>query len=119
MFNLLVRLVLQTFHQLHCPSLDMLQHPNVLLVAKGAKLNTGFDVWPHQGPVQRHNHCSSPAGHNFPDTGQGDIGKTTGKGSTYLLYSLQFLLELDKVATLQHTEYALSEVFTTFRAATE
>lgn len=55
MFNLLVKLVLQTLHQLHCPFLDMLQHPNVLLVVRGAKLNTGFDAWPHQGPVQGHN----------------------------------------------------------------
>lgn len=75
---------------------------------------------PHQDPVQGHNHCPRPAGHTFPDTGQDDIGKTTGKGSC-ILHSLQFLPELDKVATLQHTshEQALSEVFITFRATTE
>ncbi|KAK4813834.1 hypothetical protein QYF61_001838 [Mycteria americana] len=45
---LLIRLVLQTLCQLHCPSLDTLQHFNVLLVLRGPKLNTVFEVWPHQ-----------------------------------------------------------------------
>lgn len=35
---LLIGLVLQTFHQLHCLSLDMLQHLNVLLGVRGPKL---------------------------------------------------------------------------------
>ncbi|KAK4829457.1 LOW QUALITY PROTEIN: hypothetical protein QYF61_004675, partial [Mycteria americana] len=39
---LLIRLVLQTLHQLHCPSLDTLQHLNVSLVERGPKLNTVF-----------------------------------------------------------------------------
>ena len=44
---LLIRLVLQTSHQFHCPSLDMLQGLNVFLVVWGPKLNTIF--WhPHQ-----------------------------------------------------------------------
>ncbi|KAK4828191.1 hypothetical protein QYF61_024625 [Mycteria americana] len=43
-----IRLVLQTLHQLHCPSLDMLQHLSVFLVAEGPKLNTVFEVRPHQ-----------------------------------------------------------------------
>ncbi|KAK4825495.1 hypothetical protein QYF61_027650 [Mycteria americana] len=37
---LLIRLVLQTLHQLRCPSLDTLQHLNVSLVVRGPKLNT-------------------------------------------------------------------------------
>ncbi|KAK4805792.1 LOW QUALITY PROTEIN: hypothetical protein QYF61_000398 [Mycteria americana] len=45
---LLIRLLLQTLHQLRCPSLDMLQHLNVSLVVGGPKLNTGFEVRPHQ-----------------------------------------------------------------------
>ncbi|KAK4815713.1 hypothetical protein QYF61_006751 [Mycteria americana] len=45
---LLIRLLLQTLHQLRCPSLDTLQHLNVSLVVGGPKLNTVFEVWPHQ-----------------------------------------------------------------------
>ncbi|KAK4816032.1 hypothetical protein QYF61_011022 [Mycteria americana] len=40
---LLIRLVLQTLHQLRCPSLDMLQPLNVSLVVGGPKLNTVFE----------------------------------------------------------------------------
>ncbi|KAK4823675.1 hypothetical protein QYF61_005646 [Mycteria americana] len=39
---LLIRLLLQTLHQLRCPSLDTLQHLNVPLVVRGPKLNTVF-----------------------------------------------------------------------------
>ncbi|KAK4815582.1 hypothetical protein QYF61_004797 [Mycteria americana] len=45
---LLIRLVLQTLHQLRCPSLDTLQHLNVSLVVGRPKLNTVFEVRPHQ-----------------------------------------------------------------------
>ncbi|KAK4826679.1 hypothetical protein QYF61_010688 [Mycteria americana] len=45
---LLIGLVLQTLHQLRCPSLDMLQPLNVFLVVKGPKLNTVFMMQPHQ-----------------------------------------------------------------------
>ncbi|KAK4826441.1 hypothetical protein QYF61_009138 [Mycteria americana] len=41
---LLTRLVLQTLHQLRCPSLDTLQPLNVSLVVGGPKLNTVFEV---------------------------------------------------------------------------
>ncbi|KAK4831102.1 hypothetical protein QYF61_015405 [Mycteria americana] len=41
---LLISLVLQTLHQLRCPSLDTLQHLNVSLVVRGPKLNTGFEM---------------------------------------------------------------------------
>ncbi|KAK4818041.1 hypothetical protein QYF61_004568 [Mycteria americana] len=45
---LLIRLLLQTLHQLRCPSLDTLQHLNIPLVAGGPELNTVFEVRPHQ-----------------------------------------------------------------------
>ncbi|KAK4832701.1 hypothetical protein QYF61_025162 [Mycteria americana] len=68
-----ISLVLQTLPQLRCPSLDTLQHLNVSLVARGPKLNTGFEVWPHQCRVQGHDHCPSPAGHTIPDTRQNAV----------------------------------------------
>ncbi|KAK4822959.1 hypothetical protein QYF61_024256, partial [Mycteria americana] len=45
---LLIRLLLQTLHQLRCPSLHTLQPLNVSLVVRGPKLNTVFKVRPHQ-----------------------------------------------------------------------
>ncbi|KAK4830776.1 hypothetical protein QYF61_013609 [Mycteria americana] len=71
---LIIRLVLQTLHQLRCPSLDTLQHLNVSLVVRGPKLNTVFEVWPHQCRVQGHDHFPSPAGHTIPDTSQDALG---------------------------------------------
>ncbi|KAK4818181.1 hypothetical protein QYF61_007819 [Mycteria americana] len=71
---LLIRLLLQTLHQLCCPSLDTLQHLNVSLVVGGPKLNTVFEVRPHQCRVQGHDHCPSPAGHTVSDTSQDAIG---------------------------------------------
>ncbi|KAK4810503.1 hypothetical protein QYF61_004283 [Mycteria americana] len=68
------RLLLQTLHQLCCPSLDMLQHLNVSLVVRGPKLNTVFEVRPHQCRVQGHDHFPSPAGHIIFDTSQDAIG---------------------------------------------
>ncbi|KAK4825281.1 hypothetical protein QYF61_026082, partial [Mycteria americana] len=41
---LLIRLLLQTLHQLRCPSLDTLQPLNVSLVVGGPKLNTVFEA---------------------------------------------------------------------------
>ncbi|KAK4810700.1 hypothetical protein QYF61_007674 [Mycteria americana] len=70
---LLIRLLLQTLHQLCCPSLDMLQHLNVSLVVRGPKVNTVFEV-PYQCRVQGDNHFPSPAGHAIPDTSQDAIG---------------------------------------------
>ncbi|KAK4821425.1 hypothetical protein QYF61_019703 [Mycteria americana] len=71
---LLIRLLLQTLHQLRCPSLDTLQHLNVSLVVRGPKLNTVFEVQPHQCQVQGHDHFPSPAGHTIPDTSQDAVG---------------------------------------------
>ncbi|KAK4815820.1 hypothetical protein QYF61_007429, partial [Mycteria americana] len=71
---LLIRLLLQTLHQLRCLSLDTLQHLNVPLVVGGPKLNTVFEVRPHQCRVQGHDHFPSPAGHAIFDTSQDAIG---------------------------------------------
>ncbi|KAK4825904.1 hypothetical protein QYF61_003399 [Mycteria americana] len=71
---LLIRLLLQTLHQLRCPSLHTLQHLNVSLVVRGPKLNTVFEVRPHQCRVQGHDHFPSPAGHTIFDTSQDAIG---------------------------------------------
>ncbi|KAK4819050.1 hypothetical protein QYF61_024689 [Mycteria americana] len=71
---LLISLVLQTLHQLRCPSLHTLQPLNVSLVVGGPKLNTAFEVRPHQCRVQGHDHCPSPAGHAIFDTSQDAIG---------------------------------------------
>ncbi|KAK4825919.1 hypothetical protein QYF61_003414 [Mycteria americana] len=59
---------------LRCPSLDMLQHLNVSLVVRGPKLNTVFEVQPHQCRVQGDNHFPSSAGHTISDTSQDAIG---------------------------------------------
>ncbi|KAK4811102.1 hypothetical protein QYF61_016388 [Mycteria americana] len=71
---LLIRLLLQTLHQLRCPSLDTLQHLNVPLVVGGPNQNTVFKVRHHQCRVQGHNHFPSPAGHAIFDTSQDAIG---------------------------------------------
>ncbi|KAK4821246.1 hypothetical protein QYF61_016545 [Mycteria americana] len=52
----------------------MLQHLNVSLVVRGPKLNTVFEVRPHQCRVQGHDHFPSPAGHTIPDTSQDAVG---------------------------------------------
>ncbi|KAK4813860.1 hypothetical protein QYF61_001958 [Mycteria americana] len=65
--------LLLTLHQLHC-SLDALQHLNVFLVVRGPKLNTVFEVRPHQCRVQGDNHFPTPAGHTISDTSQDAIG---------------------------------------------
>ncbi|KAK4826361.1 LOW QUALITY PROTEIN: hypothetical protein QYF61_007955, partial [Mycteria americana] len=45
-----------------------------LLSVRGPKLNTVFEVWPHQCRVQGHDHCPTPAGHTISDTSQDAIG---------------------------------------------
>lgn len=49
---LLIRLMLKTLAQLRCPPLDLLQHLSVLLVVRGPKLDTGFEMLPHHCPGQ-------------------------------------------------------------------
>ncbi|KAK4815796.1 hypothetical protein QYF61_007236 [Mycteria americana] len=96
---LLIRLVLQTLHQLRCPSLDTLQHLNIPLVVGGPKLNTAFEVRPHQCRVQGHNHLPSAAGHTIPDTSQDAIG---------FLGRLGTLLAHIQAAVNQHSQVILS-----------
>ncbi|KAK4830369.1 hypothetical protein QYF61_010464 [Mycteria americana] len=91
----LLRLLLQTLHQLRCPSLDTLQHLHVFLVVGGPKLNTAFEVRPHQCRVQGHDHFSSPAGHTISDTSQDAIG---------LLGHLGTLLAHIQAAVNQHPQ---------------
>ncbi|KAK4811561.1 hypothetical protein QYF61_016020, partial [Mycteria americana] len=93
-----ISLVLQTLPQLRCPSLDMLQTPNVSLVVGGPKLNTAFEVRPHQCRVQGHDHCPSPAGHTIPGTSQDAIG---------FLGHLGTLLAHVQVAVDQHPQVLL------------
>ncbi|KAK4807213.1 hypothetical protein QYF61_024333 [Mycteria americana] len=91
---ILIRLLLQTLHQLRCP-LDMLQHLSVSLVVRGSKLNTVFEVQPHQCRVQGHDHFPSPAGHTIFDTSQDAIG---------FLGHLGTLLAHIQVAVNQHPQ---------------
>ncbi|KAK4811279.1 hypothetical protein QYF61_023331 [Mycteria americana] len=95
---LLIRLLLQTLHQLRCPSLYTLQYLNIPLVVGGPKLNTVFEVRPHQCQVQGHNHFPSPAGHAIFDTGQDAIG---------LLGRLGTLLAHIQAAVNQHPQVLL------------
>ncbi|KAK4810966.1 hypothetical protein QYF61_014438 [Mycteria americana] len=92
---LLIRLLLQTLHQLPCSSLDALQHLNVSLVVGGPKVNTVFEVRPHQCQVQGHDHFPSPAGHAISDTSQDAIG---------LLGHLGTLLAHIQLAVNQHPQ---------------
>lgn len=46
-----IRPVLQTFYQLHCPSMDPLQQLSVLLKLWASKLSTVLKVWPQQCKV--------------------------------------------------------------------
>ncbi|KAK4826427.1 hypothetical protein QYF61_008960 [Mycteria americana] len=95
---LLIRLVLQTLHQLHCPSLDTLQHLNVSLVVRGPKPNTVVEVQPHQCRVQRNKCFLSPAGQAISDTNQDAIG---------LLGHLSTLLAHIQAAVNQHLQVLL------------
>ncbi|KAK4814467.1 hypothetical protein QYF61_018985 [Mycteria americana] len=104
---LLIRLVLQTLHQLHCPSLDTLQHLNVFLVLRGPKLNTVFEVQPHPCRVQGHNHSPSPAGHTISDTSQDAVGLLVHLGT--LLAHIQ--LAIDQHAQVLFCEAAFQPLF--------
>ncbi|KAK4810927.1 hypothetical protein QYF61_013335 [Mycteria americana] len=88
----------QTLHQLLCPSLDTLQHLNIPLVVRGPKVNTVFEVRPHQCRVQGHNHFPSPAGHTIFDTSQDAIG---------FLGHLGTLLAHIQAAVNQHSQVLL------------
>ena len=72
-----LRLVLQTPHQLCCPSLDTLQGLSVFFVVRGLKLNTVHEVQPHLYWVQIDGHLSSPADYTISDTSQDMIGEVS------------------------------------------
>ncbi|KAK4823264.1 hypothetical protein QYF61_000231 [Mycteria americana] len=97
---LLIRPVLYMLHQLFCSSFDTLQHFNVLLVVRGPKPNTVFEVQPHQCRVQGYDHFPSPAGHAIFDTSQDAIG---------LLGHLGTLLAHIQVAVNQHAQVLLCQ----------
>ncbi|KAK4832719.1 LOW QUALITY PROTEIN: hypothetical protein QYF61_025208, partial [Mycteria americana] len=91
-----ISLVLQTLHQLRCPSLDTLQPLNVSLVVRGPKLNTGFEAtFEASFTIQGHDHFPSPAGHAMSDTSQDAIG---------LLGRLGTLLAHIQAAVDQHSQ---------------
>ncbi|PKU30089.1 hypothetical protein llap_19607 [Limosa lapponica baueri] len=48
--------------------------PQCLFCGKGPKLDTVFEVGPHQCPVQGDDHYPSPAGHTVPARGQDAVG---------------------------------------------
>ncbi|KAK4821381.1 hypothetical protein QYF61_018919 [Mycteria americana] len=77
------------------PSLDTLQPLNVSLVVRGPKLNTAFEVQPHQCQVQGDNHFPTPAGHPVSDTSQDATG---------LLGHLSTLLAHIQPAVNQHPQ---------------
>ncbi|KAK4810645.1 hypothetical protein QYF61_007382 [Mycteria americana] len=76
----------------------MFQHLNVSLVVRGPKLNTVFEVQPHQCQLQGHNHFPSPAGHAIFDTSQDAMG---------FLGSLGTLLAHIQAAVNQHAQVLL------------
>ncbi|KAK4806839.1 hypothetical protein QYF61_005635 [Mycteria americana] len=76
------------------PSLHTLLYPSKQHV-RGPKLNTVFEVRPHQGRVQGHDHFPSPAGHAISDTSQDAIG---------LLGHLGTLLAHIQAAVNQHAQ---------------
>ncbi|KAK4820506.1 hypothetical protein QYF61_000085 [Mycteria americana] len=87
---LLTRLVLQTLHQLRCPSLDSLQHLNVSLVVSGPKLNKVFELNVHvykdkQRSAQRDGEKMSPI--SFSEVDDSDRG--TGVEMKFVRYTLR------------------------------
>ena len=52
----------------------MLQQLHKFLLVRGPKLNTAFEVQPHQRCVQRDDYLPAPAGSTISDTSQGAIG---------------------------------------------
>ncbi|PKU41107.1 rna-directed dna polymerase from mobile element jockey- hypothetical protein [Limosa lapponica baueri] len=73
----------------------MLQHLNVFLVVRGPKLNTVFEVQPHQCQVKGYDHFHSPAEHTISDINQDAFG---------LLGHLGTLLAHIQLAVQQHLQ---------------
>jgi len=59
----------------------------------GPKLNTLFEVWPHQGRVHGKDHFPSPAGLTVSDTSQDAIGLLgyLGTLSAHIQFSLYII----------------------------
>ncbi|KAJ7413846.1 hypothetical protein WISP_88023 [Willisornis vidua] len=85
---LLIGLVLQSRHQPHCPSLDPLQHLNILPELKGPEVDTALEEQHHQCRVQGKSHFPGPVGHTVPHAGQDAIGLSGHLGK--LLAHVQF-----------------------------
>ncbi|KAK4811007.1 hypothetical protein QYF61_015711 [Mycteria americana] len=56
------------------PHLSTTSFQTLHQLLRGPKLNTVFEVWPHQCRVQGHDHFPSPPGHTIFDTSQDAIG---------------------------------------------
>ncbi|KAJ7415938.1 hypothetical protein WISP_75203 [Willisornis vidua] len=78
--------VLQSLHQ-SCPSLDPLQHLNVLPKLRGSELGTALAMWPHQCQVKRKNHCPGPAGHTVPDKARTPLAFLATRAHCWLMFS--------------------------------
>ena len=72
---LLLRPVLQTPHQLCCPSLGVVQGLDVFLAVRGPKLNTVLEARPHQFWIQRENYIPAPASNTVSDTSQDECSE--------------------------------------------
>jgi len=60
----------------------MLQQLTGFLVMGGPKLNTVFEVGPHQCRVQGHDHFPATAAHTIADTSQDACGVLAGREGT-------------------------------------
>ncbi|KAK4832962.1 hypothetical protein QYF61_026788 [Mycteria americana] len=59
----------------------------LLSTVRGPKLNTVFEVRPHQCRVQGHDHFPSPAGHTTSDTSQDAVGLLGHLGTLLAQYA--------------------------------
>ena len=102
---LLISPVLQTPHQLHCPSLDTFHGLDVFLMMRGPKLNTVLEGQPHQYRIQTDHHFPAPAGHTISDTSQDATVLLVHLGS--LLAHIQPSIEMDPQVRFLYTVFQL------------
>jgi len=69
-----VWMALQPSDHLHCPPLDPLQHPDILLVLRASELDAVLEVGSHESRIEGQNHLPWPAGHSSLDTTQDTTG---------------------------------------------